>query len=175
MNPLLPPPGPSLQLLVAPPAFQRQAATAFLAELAQVGPVRVLDGGNRFDVLTLNRALRRRAAPFYRALQRIQVSRAFTCYQMTALLEQSLPVGVPTLVLNLLTTFDDENAPLPERLRLLGICLDRLRQAARRAPVLLILHPRPEEEPFLHRVQEAVDGLWEAVPPGDPHHQPPLF
>jgi hypothetical protein len=157
---------PSLRLLVAPSAFQREAALTFIAELAQIGPVRVLDGGNRFDLLSLNRELRRRDLPLYTALERVQVARAFTCYQMTTLLEGPAPSGIPTLVLNLLTTFQDESAPLAERLRLLEICLHYLQKNARHTPVLLILHPQPEEEPFLARIREVVDRVWVF----EPHH-----
>ena len=154
------PHAPSLQLLIAPSDFQRKASLQFIAELAQTGPVRVLDGGNRFDVLTLNRELRRRDLLLYTALERIQVARAFTCYQMTTLLESPAPQGIPTLVLNLLATFQDENASLPERLRLLDICLHCLRKNARHTPVLVVLHPQPDEEPFLVRIRESMDRVW---------------
>jgi hypothetical protein len=151
---------PSLQLLIAPPNFQRQVSLQFIADLAQSGPVRVLDGGNRFDVLSLNRELRRRELTLYTALERVQVARAFTCYQMTTLLEEPAPKGIPALVLNLLSTFQDENASLPERLRLLEICLHYLNKHARHSPVLVVLHPQPAEEPFLIRIREAVDRVW---------------
>lgn len=168
------PHSPTLQLLVAPAAFQREAAITFIAELAQTNPVRVLDGGNRFDVLSLNRELRRKDLPFYTALERVQVARAFTCYQMTTMLEQPAPGGIPTLVLNLLTTFQDENASLSERLRLLETCLYCLQKTASHSPVLLILHPQPTEEPFLARIRETADRVWVF----EPHHpavQPSLL
>jgi len=160
------PPTPSLQLLIAPPAFQREVSLQFIAELAQSGPVRVLDGGNRFDVLGLNRELRRRDLPLYTALDRVQVARAFTCYQMATLLEGRPGGGIPTLVLNLLATFQDENASLVERLRLLEICLYSLRRKARHTAVLTVIHPQPSEEPFLARVREAADQVWAfEIPP----------
>ena len=160
------PPTPSLHLLIAPPAFQREVSLQFIAELAQSGPVRVLDGGNRFDVLGLNRELRRRDLPLYTALDRVQVARAFTCYQMTTLLEGRPGGGIPTLVLNLLAPFQDENASLVERLRLLEICLHSLRRKARHTAVLTVLHPQPSEEPFLARVREAADQVWAfEIPP----------
>jgi hypothetical protein len=154
------PPNPSLQLLIAPPTFQREASLQFTAELAQRGPVQVLDGGNRFDVLGLNRELRRRDLPLYTALERVQIARAFTCYQMTTLLEGHPQSKIPILVLNLLTTFQDENASLSERLRLLEICLHSLRRWAQQTAVLTVLHPQPSEEPFLVRVREAADQVW---------------
>jgi len=155
---------PSLQLLIAPSDFQREASLRFIAELAQSGPVQVLDGGNRFDVLGLNRELRRRELPLYTALERVQIARAFTCYQMTTLLEGPPQSRTPTLVLNLLATFQDENASLIERLRLLEICLYNLRKWARRTVVLTVLHPQPSEEPFLVHVREAADQVWAFEP-----------
>jgi len=158
---------PSLQLLIAPPSFQREVSLQFIAEMAQSGPVQVLDGGNRFDLLALNRELRRRDLPLYTALERVRIARAFTCYQMTTLLEDHPRDGIPTLVLNLLATFQDENASLAERLRLLEICLYSLRKRALHTAVLTVLHPQPSEEPFLGCVREAVDRAWvfEPQPP----------
>lgn len=162
------PPSPSLQLLVAPYSLQREISLQFIAELAQRGPIQVLDGGNRFDLLGLNRELRRRDLPFYSALERVQVARAFTCYQMTTLLEGPAGSGTPTLVLNLLATFQDENASQTERLRLLESCLYQLRKRAHHTAVLVVVHPQPSEEPFLIRVREAADRVWVFEP------QPPI-
>ena len=173
----------SLQLLIAPAPYQAQIVSRFTADLARVGPVRVLDGGNRFDVLRINRELRGKqrsrarsggssaswerasAEDFYPALQRIRVARAFTCYQMVTLLEETACDETPTLVLNLLTTFRDENVPLPERRRLLRTSLHWLDKAARRAPVMLFLHPPPAEEDFLEQIHPAVDHLWKFEAP----------
>ncbi len=155
---------PSLQLLVAPYPLQREISLQFIAGLAQRGPVQVLDGGNRFDLLSLNRELRRRDLPLYTALERVRVARAFTCYQMTTLLEGPAGSGTPTLVLNLLATFQDENASQAERLRLLEICLFQLRKRAQHTAVLVVVHPQPTEEPFLVRVREASDRIWAFEP-----------
>jgi hypothetical protein len=155
---------PSLQLLIAPYPLQREISLQFIAGLAQRGPVQVLDGGNRFDLLSLNRELRRRDLPLYTALERVRVARAFTCYQMTTLLEGPAQGGTPTLVLNLLATFQDENTSQAERLRLLGICLFQLRKRSHHAAVLVVVHPQPAEEPFLARAREAADRVWAFEP-----------
>jgi hypothetical protein len=167
-------PTPTLQLLIGPASLQREVSLKFIAELAQTGPVRVLDGGNRFDLLALNRELRRRDLELYKALERVQVARAFTCYQMVTLLEKPAPRGIPTLVLNLLSTFQDENASQIERLRLLESCLHSLNKNAQHAPVLVILHPQPSEEPFLSRVRENADQVW-FFEPQHPSIQPTLL
>ena len=167
-------PSHTLQLLIAPFEVQQQLITRFTAELALSGPVRVLDGGNRFDVLRINRELRGKKTDYYAALERIKVARAFTCYQMLTLLEETSFTGSPTLVLNLLTTFRDESVPLPERQRLLRSALHWLEKAAHRDPVMIILHPPPAEDPFLEPLQAAVERLW-VFDADEPVHQPPLF
>ncbi len=158
----------SLQLLIAPNPFRQQVMTHFIADLALKGPVQVLDGGNRFDVLRLNRELRGRRRDFYIPLKRIRVARAFTCYQMVTLLEKTSGNGSPTLVLNPLTTFEDESVSLPERLRLLETALYWLDKAAHRAPVMLVLRPRPQGDPFLERLEQSVDRVWTFEKPSSP-------
>lgn len=158
----------SLQLLIAPNPFRQQVVTHFIADLALRGPVQVLDGGNRFDVLRLNRELRGRGRDFYPLLKRIRVARAFTCYQMITLLEQNSGSKSPTLVLNPLTTFEDESVPLPERLRLLETALYWLEKAAKHTPTLLVLQPRPQEDPFLTRLGEAAHQVWAFERPTSP-------
>jgi hypothetical protein len=87
------------------------------ARLARRGPVTILDGGNRCNAYTLARAAGGRPE----VLGRIFLSRAFTCYQMAALIDQTCPGvaracpgadrttldGSPTLVIDLLDTFYD--------------------------------------------------------------------
>ena len=53
---------------------------ALTARLAEAGPVRVVDGGNQYNVYPVMRAARGRLE----VRERIRVSRAFTCYQMLA-------------------------------------------------------------------------------------------
>lgn len=147
---------PSLQLLIAPRAFRRQITTHFLARLAQSGAVRVLDGGNCFDTLALSRELRRQGPSLYTALKRVQVARAFTCYQLVTMLEEAPESALPTLVLDGLTTFRDEDLDPMERLRLLDRALSRLDRLARHAPVLVSV--RLNAEPvFLERLADSAD------------------
>lgn len=157
-----------LQALIAPNPFRERVVTRFIADLALQGPVQVLDGGNRFDVLSLNRELRGRGRDFYSPLQGVQVARAFTCYQVVTLLEETAGGELPTLVLHPLTTFEDESVPRAERLRLLETALHWLEKSARQAPVLLVLRPRPQEDPFLARLAGAVDRVWTFEQPRPP-------
>lgn len=159
----LQPPFP-LIILVAPFAASR-TMLAFAARLALYTPLRVLDGGNRFNAREVARLLRHLNAPdLYRSLSGIQVRRAFTCYQMTALLEDTPPSSHPSLVIDLLDTFYDESAPLPERRSLAERCIQQLRNLSSLAPTVASVRPPqpPNADPtgLLEIIQNAGDLLW---------------
>ena len=158
-----------LLLLVAP-----HAAAALMLELAArlalAGPVRVLDGGNRFNVYPLARALRRRTYALDAALARIHLARAFTCYQLAGMLAEMPGDGRPTLVLDLLATFYDENVSLAEAQRLLQGCVPHLQRLCQHAPVVVSAKPPaplcPQRMPLLESLQDAASQAWqlEALP-----------
>lgn len=125
-----------LLVLVAPHA----AGTLMLelsARLALNGGLRVLDGGNRFNVYPVARNIRRYTSELNGALSRIHLARAFTCYQMAVMLAETAADGKPTLVLDFLATFYDENVSLEESRRLLEDCLLNLKRLSRNAPVVV--------------------------------------
>jgi hypothetical protein len=124
-----------LHLVLAERGMRRQVMTALTARLAQQGAVRLLDGGNSFDGYGLARALHQQTAQWRAALERVSVARAFTCYQMATLLAQTDALPRPTLVLDLLDTFSDENTPFSDRRRLLEQCLTQLQRLCQPAPV----------------------------------------
>jgi hypothetical protein len=102
-----------LSLVVLPPGTIRMLLE-LVARLARRRPLRVLDGGNCFNAYIVARELGRHTREVETALERIQVARAFTCYQVLTLLAETPADGVPTLVLQLLDTFHDENVSLVE-------------------------------------------------------------
>lgn len=124
-------------LLVVGPRAICPTLLSLTARLAETGPVCVVDGGNHYNVYPVARAARGQPE----VLKRIRVSRAFTCYQMLALLE-GLPAG-PALfvVLDLLGTFYDENVRAGERKRLLGQCLVHLNRLEKAAGGVVSVHP----------------------------------
>jgi hypothetical protein len=111
------------------------------AGLALAGPLRVLDGGNCINIYPLARALRRRTAALTEALHNVRLSRAFTCYQMLALLSETPADGVPTLVLDLLGTFYDESVPLYETQRLLRLTILELLRLRSGGPLTVSARP----------------------------------
>jgi hypothetical protein len=167
------PPGTLLQRTTAPfpllvligPHAASQVMLGFAARLAIWSPLRVLDGGNRFNARQVASILRSLNAPdMYAALERIQIARAFTCYQMLTLLEQTAPGPQPTLVIDLLDTFYDESAPLDDRRRLAEGCLTHLRDLSRLAPVAVSIRPPPPSQTdptgLLEIIERAADSLW---------------
>lgn len=117
--------GNQVMLVVAPHAAN-PLMLELAARLAVEQPVRVLDGGNRFNVYPVAKGVRRRTSRLEETLGRVTLSRAFICYQLLALLEESPNTSAPTLLLDMLTTFLDESVPLPECRCLLGKCLPHL-------------------------------------------------
>jgi hypothetical protein len=154
-----------------------------VARLACWGPLRLLDGGNRLDVYALNLAIARalgeeaagpRGEPALTdILERIQLARAFTCYQMAALLTDTPAEGVPTLVMDLLSTFYDENVPAVESQRLLRSCINHLSRLNRSAPVAVSARPgMPVDRPELLEFLTAAAGqIWTLEP--EPVREPP--
>jgi hypothetical protein len=159
----------------------------------------LLDGGNRFDLHAIARGLAAsprfgnlREAPgseYVEAiLQRLQVARAFTCYQVEALLAAAAgnpgaaPRSTPVLAPRLLTTFadgllSDGDAPLPERLRLLERCIAHLKRLARRSPVLVSAVPpsSPQAAGLLARLETAADQVWRPLYPAAPLYSAALL
>jgi hypothetical protein len=118
-----------------------QAATPWMltlaAHLCLRGTVRVLDAGNRFNVYPVARALRRQRHDPYSAFQHIHLSRAFTCYQVDALLQEWQGSASILLVFDLLATFYDESVDMAESQRLLQVVLARLGHLSHSMPVVI--------------------------------------
>jgi hypothetical protein len=137
----LPEPSPGYLWLVLARHAARQPMLDLAARLAQRGDLRVLDGGNSFNAYIVARSLGRWIGEdgkvLEKALQRISVARAFTCYQVLTLLSETPSAPYPTLVLDLLATFYDENVELYESQRLLESCLGHLSRLSRLAPVVV--------------------------------------
>ena len=171
MDQLLPLSPQHLHLLIHP--HPTSLLLNLAANLAQRGPLTVFDGGNGFNIYTVAAALRRGGTNVQQALGRILVARAFTCYQMAALVcqapikaaapEGAAPQAAPLMVLDFLSTFQDENVPIGERKRLLKGCLPVLRQRCRSAPILVSI--RQELPEFMSMLMEAADDIWQADPP----------
>ena len=165
LNPL-----PGDLLLILAPHAGGAIMWELVARLACQGAIRLLDGGNRFDVykcnLAVGQALGGRTGDLPAVLEPIRLSRAFTCYQVVALLKSTPAEPVPTLVLDLLSTFYDENVSTEESLRLLQECVVHLRRLSRLAPVAVSIRPGPPESrpDLLNTMLEAASQIWTLEP-----------
>ena len=140
-----------IYLLVTPHALSRRVMNELAARLALVGPVQVLDGANLFDAYAIARQVRGHTHHLEAVLERLGIARAFTCYQMAALLAAQETRPLPLLAFGLLATFRDENVALAERRLMLGRCLENLQRLSRHAPVIVNATPEsvaPTDEMF---------------------------
>ncbi len=116
----------------------------------------------------------------YDTLDRMHLSRAFTCFQMAELIENAPPGSEPLIVLELLATFYDESVPLRDSERLLATTLAHLRRLAAAGPVIIgAREPQTlvkERWLLLDQLQASADAAWMLRPPApEPVLQPRLF
>ena len=165
--------------LVVGPRAERMTMLELSARLALQGPVRVLDGGNSYNALYVARYVRRQTVQLTETLNRIQLARAFTCYQVVTLLEQTAVSAQPTLILDLLATFYDESVELQEAHRLLRQVVCHLHRLRRLAPVIVSLRPPPAQQPdragLHHPLEKIADHLLIREAVETAVHQPTLF
>jgi hypothetical protein len=162
-------------IIVSSSRETREQITTLTAELALRGAVTILDGGNRFAAYQTVRMLRMITSNVEEAANRIFVRRAFTCYQMLALLENSPSLQSPYLILDMLASFYDENVPLQEVSRLLShslIQLERLRMAA---PIVISLTPHPDRPFLFERICSMGDQIFDIEISYPIATQPALF
>mgnify|MGYP000981568085 CR=1 FL=1 len=139
-------PGDSLpnELLVV---FGRHAGADLMLDLAARlsvnGFLYLLDCGNRSNMYRVAKTLHTLTNDPVTKLKNIRLSRAFTCYQVTALLEKlvSGTERAPVLVLDLLTTFMDESVQPAESRMLFDRTLENLLQLSQSMPVVVSAKP----------------------------------
>jgi hypothetical protein len=149
-----------LYTLLAPRHVGIRFLTHLTAKMALEGPVRVLDGGNCFQARALQRKLRRHGRDVYQAVERVQVARAFTCFQMVALLSEQETLPMPILILDLLATFGDESVSERQRRRLLDQALSQLQRLSRPAPVIVSAPSLDPGDEWIQRLASTADQVW---------------
>jgi len=105
----------------------------------------LVDGGNAADPYRLSAACRRLGARPEDVLPRVHVARAFTSFQMSAIIEDALPRAVeehaPGLlaVLSVDELYNDENVGRDQAVVLLGRAMDRIRSLAEQRGLVAVL------------------------------------
>ena len=150
------------QLTLAPKSLI-PCILSFIGRLAIDNPaVLVLDGGNQFNVLEIADAVNGDEE----ILEKIQGSRAFTCYQMESLLEATATTNTIIFLLDFLSTFYDESAPFDDRKRLFKNCLTHIRRLSRTNGLLVIAHPPAISSPkTASLIKELENAAYEIFPP----------
>ena len=162
---ILPTLKPRTLLVAVAPHAGRELASHLLADLAFLGPVTVLDSGNRLQPYQIAYLLRRKTVQVRTAVERISIRRAFTCYQTLALLESAEALPHPYLLLDLLHSFYDEQVSDHEASRLVGLCMGEIRRLNQQAPLgILLAPPILEARSFLVKmVCEQADKIYTPV------------
>lgn len=118
-----------------------------IAQVAGSGrPVYVVDGDNSFRSYRIARYARDLKLDPRLALAQVQVSRAFTCYQLAEIVERlsrrAETINCSGIVcLGLLGTLYDEDVAWPEAQRLLREVIAHLKWLAERCPVIVTVRP----------------------------------
>ena len=168
---------PGVLTIVCAPYAARESVSVLSAELALRGPLTILDGGNRFQPYRVACLLRQKTTDISSAAKRMSIRRAFTCYQMLALLEDTPSLRQPFLVLDLLASFYDEQVAEREAGRLLAACLLQVERLVQFAPVLVTIRPSVTNERafMIEQVYARAQKVMEQVEPVQQFCQPNLF
>jgi len=154
---------------------QREHMLACIATLALDRSVVVLDGGMLFNVYRVVMA----SHGVTRILNHIRFARAFTCYQMVSLLERTPAEEACVVILDLLSTFQDENVPAGERVRLLQTCLPHLARLSRGRGALVgvgLPESMPlEAQPLFHLLEGQATQVYAWRRPALPEQTARLF
>jgi len=130
-------PGPwSLHILPRPSKSVNIAA----ADYAEYAPLIILDCGRQFDASIVARAARGRKE----ITDRIDVQRAFICSEVAKLVEETHAGKRPVVILDLLSTFYDENVRMYTRKFFLESILSHLRRLSRGAGLAVIVPSPPD-------------------------------
>ncbi len=127
------PPG-KLCLLYGDALLFRLSLLMAAQAVAKGGSFAVVDGGNHFNVHVLSRFAQERKLPPGDFLDRIFISRGFTCYQMEQAIVHRLPSflhhihSMTAMVFGLLDTCYDQQAPFREVRQILQRVLGSLQQ-----------------------------------------------
>jgi hypothetical protein len=157
-------------LLLTGPSFILDVGTTLAGWVVLRGlTVLYVDGANAFDPYILSRLARDTGQSPRAVMQRLRLSRAFTCHQLETLIMDRLPGAIaehrPGLVVisGWSHLFHDENVPAREAFRLLQNTARRIRSLAEAGQPILATHP---EEPATQRlrplgemVTRAADGV----------------
>lgn len=147
--------------VLAGPGFVLDLGTTLAGQAALRGlTVLYVDGANSFDPYILSRLAKDAGQPPKAILQRLHLSRAFTCHQLETLIAERLPSAIARYRPGLVVVsgwshlFHDENVPAREAFRILQHTGRRLRSLAEVGQPILATHPEEPATPRLRPLGE---------------------
>jgi hypothetical protein len=110
-------------------------------------------------------------------LERIQVQRAFICFEVVKLLERTTASKAPVVVLDVLATFQDENVKVQTRAFLLERSLEHFQRLAQGGGLAVSVTPPASQEnmPLFQRLCEAASQVSMYGHPREEAQQMSLF
>ena len=138
-----------------------------ISALALRQHVTVLDCGNRSNMYAVAKLIRPYTSDPVCVMNNIRLSRAFTCYQVLAMIQATAknPPREPLVLLDLLATFLDEDVELKDSQRLLTHSLSLLAEMSHFAPVVISTRQIPaiaeNRSVLLEQLKASVDICWE--------------
>jgi len=156
-------------------SWQCLAASELLCIRAQLEPNHkgldseaiFIDGGNTFDPYLITQYAEQFSLNRDRALDRILVSRAFTCHQLTSLITQMLPEAIHERATKLIVASDlielyrDPDVRYSQSLNLFKTTLNSLTTTARLERAIALAtsldEKTPDSDPFLRATKQQVD------------------
>ena len=151
--------------------------TELIASMALGGPLHLVAGSEWVPGYDLARRLRRSVTHIETVLARVQLARAFTCYQLLDLLASIRPESAPVLVLDILHTFYTDDIPLEVRRRVLEKCISHLQHLALARPVAVLAQRAASEDypRFYTMLARLADEVYEMEAVQPAVSQPGLF
>jgi hypothetical protein len=161
-------------LIVLPREYRRNLLVA-IAHFAEHGPLFVIDCGRWYDATVVIRAAHGRIE----IVDRVQIRRAFICYEVAKLLQRTSASEAPVLILDILSSFYDENVQLRMRRFLLENSLLQFKRLSQITGLAVYVQPPPASADSLslfERLENAASKVSTYVVPSPASdEQPGLF
>lgn len=137
-------------------------------KVAIQGPLRLILGGNRYSVDRLPILLGDQAHRIYEVLNRIQLTRAETAYQMLHALEVTPVESTPIFIADFLDSFYEQALDVAEVTRLVRRCLGHMRRLNAGAPLFISAAFSTERPALLELLQTQCDYQLQLYPDDQP-------
>lgn len=157
---------------------EAEKITELIEALVLRGSLYLMAGSDWIPAYALARSIRRKTLHVKQVLDGLRLARAFTCYQMRALLESAPPDKDPLLVLDVMSTFFDQDIPVETRLRVFGQCCQHLQRLAVYRPVAVLAQPKQpasDYEQFYALLAAITSQVVHVTPAAGQVLQPALF